>query len=242
MKGYISLLGLFSRYSWIKLTLVFLAVIAVDTSSFLLLLERDIKVNEILAIDEYIASPVIQWTFAFGLLLLSVILCISGMQTSSKTGYTLRRLSVKESGVFAVQAVYNILVLLAFWAVQLLCVYLFSLYYAKLSETDIGVQTVYIAFYRERFLHSLLPLSDVMLWVRNFVLFAFLGLSCAYFTYRQRRGTFSYIAVAASAYAFFLFGMGIGNIMHIIIFVIAAVILSGYMINAVIKKEESYDS
>ncbi len=74
------------------------------------------------------------------------------------------------------------------WAVQLLISYaLCKWYIAKVDPALTGAQTIFLAFYRSDFLHSILPLSELSRWIRNVLLLVCLGLAAAHFPYRQRR-------------------------------------------------------
>lgn len=52
----------------------------------------------------------------------------------------------------------------------------------------ISDQTIFLAFYRSGFLHSLLPLGEATRYVRNVVLILCLGTLTAHFSFLQRRG------------------------------------------------------
>ena len=51
-----------------------------------------------------------------------------------------------------------------------------------------GVQDVFLVFYRNSFLHSLLPLDETSRYIRDLLLAAALGLETAYFPLCQRYG------------------------------------------------------
>ena len=57
--------------------------------------------------------------------------------------------------------------LVIFWAAQVLFVLLLCrVYLAKADPACVNAQTVFLAFYRQKFLHSLLPLAETSRWVR----------------------------------------------------------------------------
>jgi hypothetical protein len=63
-----------------------------------------------------------------------------------------------------------------------------KLYISKIPVEAISQQAVFLAFYRNSFLHSILPLDEVSRYVRNIVLIIGLGTSSAGFSFKQRRG------------------------------------------------------
>lgn len=82
--------------------------------------------------------------------------------------YTLGRLSVGEKTQTAWWSVCNIACLLIFWAFQAALAWgLCGWCAAQLEAAAANEQAVFLAFYRSRFLHSLLPLAEVSRYVRN---------------------------------------------------------------------------
>ena len=148
----------------------------------------------------------IAWIFAACFLLMTALLCSTGCEYGSRQGYTLRRLAVPESGVFVWQCVYNTFCFFLLWAAETLTAYgLCMLYMAGMDPAYTSGQTVFLAFYRNYFLHSLLPLADVSRWIRNVLLTAALGAVSAYFPFMQRKGRVaaSTIIMAACGLIFF---------------------------------------
>jgi len=107
------------------------------------------------------------------------------------------------------------------WAIQILISYaLCRRYIAKADPALTGAQTIFLAFYRSDFLHSLLPLSELSRWIRNVLLLVCLGLAAAHFPYRQRRRKAgeSIIAMAALTLVFFSRDLGsFGNDLLVIL-------------------------
>lgn len=71
--------------------------------------------------------------------------------------------------------------------------------YAAQDPDMVNSQTVFLAFYRVPFLHSLLPLADGWRYVRNAVLCAALGVCAAAFPVQQRQGNRGFAAVILTA-------------------------------------------
>lgn len=107
------------------------------------------------------------------------ILLISWARAAN-TRYTIRRLAVSERVFTLWNALYGILIFLILWGVQfgfalLLCKY----YLLSADPALVSPQTVFLAFYRSDFLHSLLPLAEVSRWVRQFAFVITLGVCSA---------------------------------------------------------------
>ncbi|WP_152967692.1 hypothetical protein [Oxobacter pfennigii] len=106
-----------------------------------------------------------------------------------KLRYTVQRLSVREEAVVFLWAGYNAVCFFLFWAVQLVIVLvLCRLYVTQMDTAYVSGQTIFLAFYRSNFLHSLLPLEEISRYVRNGILILTLGVCASCFSFRQRRG------------------------------------------------------
>lgn len=128
--------------------------------------------------------------FGIGAILAFIILAAVGCELGSKQGYTLKRLPLTEKGVFLCQSVYNSFAFFLLWAVELLITYtLCQLYISMADGTYLSNQTIMLAYYRSDLLHTLLPLADVTLWIRNVTLVLSLGITTAAVPLYQRRGT-----------------------------------------------------
>ncbi len=124
-----------------------------------------------------------------GFVCITAILCMTGAERGNgKTGYTLRRLSIPEKSVLLWQAVYNGSCYLLLWASQVLVMMSLAQWYTKIADPSmVTSQTVFLAYYRNEYLHGLLPMFELDHWFRNIMMLIALGLSSAYFTYAQRR-------------------------------------------------------
>jgi hypothetical protein len=137
---------------------------------------------------------------AVSFILLCEILCMTGLGPGAKSLYTLRRLAISEKEILCWLAVYNTLVFLIFWMFQILVVMGLCRLYEWLapilgekngvpvSELLVGPQTVYIAFYRDKYMHSLLPMAEISRWIRNLVLLLGLGVCTTTFSNSLRYG------------------------------------------------------
>lgn len=128
------------------------------------------------------------WIFAISALLMGIIISAVGCDLGSRQSYTWKRLPVTEVQIFLCQTVYNCLCFFLLWAVELLITYVLCLLYTQwVPETFLSNQTIMLAYYRSPFLHSILPLSDALMWLRNLFLILGYGLLTALIPSYERR-------------------------------------------------------
>ena len=129
------------------------------------------------------------WLFALAFVLLTFVLSRFGTEQGSRHSYTLRRLRVSEREIVRIQALYNSLCYLLLWCAQILISYLLSKLYLAGSDSQTRSEQIhFLAYYRSAFLHSILPLNAWLLWARNLILCAALGICSAAVPYILRRG------------------------------------------------------
>lgn len=232
MRKHLSVLMLIGRSTIYKILALFLLIACAQWLLFRFSLNFALDAAdaglEMTALESVISHSRMAWAFAVCFVIMVVLLCMTGCEYGSKQGYTLRRLSVSERSVFVWQSVYNIFCFFMLWAVQAMIAYvLCKLYIAKVDPKLTSVQTVYLTFYRNDFLHSILPLSMVSRWIRNILLVVCLGLAAAHFSYMQRRGKVGVTILAMSSLSLVFFSRGItslGNDILIILLSIANIV------------------
>ena len=122
---------------------------------------------------------------AAGLIWLTVMLCRRSGGGACR--YTVGRLAVSERWLNFSWAIYYMGCLLIFWAGQIFTMTgLLQLY--ELRGETLSVQTTALVWYRQTYLHNLLPGADMMLWCRNFMLVVAWGLCAARCAMARRRG------------------------------------------------------
>ena len=93
---------------------------------------------------------------------------ISSSNHSEKTAYTVGRLQIGEKAFFYIQTAYNFLMLFALFAVQAILLFAMCKYYVSQAPSEIiSEQSLFLAFYRVDFLHSVLPLDETFMVVGN---------------------------------------------------------------------------
>ena len=185
MKKYGSVCLLILRASLYKILGVMLGTGAVQVLLLFLAMRREAAGGA--GLEALVEKSGIAWVFAAACILTVVFLCRMGCAYGAKTGYTLARLSVSEKSVFFCQSAANAVCLLLVWFMQA-CLAFFLCSAACMHLELAGGQNVLLAFYRSSFLHSLFPLAELSLWIRNIVLALALGFGAAAFSWHQRRG------------------------------------------------------
>ena len=190
-------------------------------------------------IDRVIDERRIGIAFKCAIALSTLVLCLPGRITRSRTDYTLKRLRISENEVLLMHFVYNTLVYFIIFAVQI--VFALVICACKINAMDpalVSEQTMLLTFYKSDFLHSLLPLLDIKLWIRNIILIMMLGLSSAFFPYVQRRKKFSSLALFSVIYVFFWFEQGLDSGIHLFFTALIFVIMILHIIY-IAKGEEN---
>ena len=244
MKKHVSVFGLFARSSVFKVLGILLLMCVAEAVFFCIELQRALEAYEVVghgmaSLEQIFMRAATNVYFRLALLLITVAVCLPGCAFRSNTGYTLCRLSVSEKAAFLHQAACNTLMYLMLIAVQLVIAFGLSRYYVSAVPAEcISNQTLTLAFYRNEFLHSLLPLEDVGLWIRNGLLVISLGLAAAEFPYNQRRRKFSPTVMALCVYTIVFFDQGIGRLSQVITTSIVALWVMGEVLYRLTRHEE----
>ena len=146
-------------------------------------------------------------------LLLTAALCLPG--ATPGTANTLKRLQIGERGTFMMHAGVCAVAYLFFWAAQIAVYAGFCLYYIKARPSLAGEQALFLASFRSSLFHSLLPLRDTALWVRNALFIVSLNLVCAETPWLARRRMYSFTGVPAAALVCVFFVRGLDDRMKL---------------------------
>lgn len=206
MKKHLSVFGLYARSSIFKIMGILLLMGGVQIALFAKNYFPSISasssasdVNDMIwqgdtasihFLQNYIEMSGISKICLVGFLLLTFVLCMTGTEYSSKTSYTLKRLSVSEKSTYFHQAVYNTFAYVLFGAVQLVIIFIIGTIFAETAPAEsVHKQVLFLTFYQDYFLHALFPMEDGLLWFRNVCWLIALGAATADFPYVQRRGS-----------------------------------------------------
>ncbi len=246
MKKHVSVLCLIARSSIYKILPLLTAMAILQIGVFLWYFSEAVTAWEaglpMAALEMLIPRSHIAWFFAFAFFILTFLLCRTGCNFGAQIGYTLDRLSLTPRTVWLWQAIYNASVYLLFWLTEaLICLGICAIFVHFADPSIVTKQTVFMALYRCEFLHSLLPLADWALWIRNVVFALCLGFTAADFPYLQRRGLFAGELLAAVSFLLFSFSLKAGEpgasaIECLVILIIAGVSL--FRISPILEEEE----
>lgn len=196
MKKYISIFELFARNTIYKVFMVLLAMGVAEILLFTRAMTEWIPLDyydlDFQAIEHYSLEYMVDRSnsvvvMAAAFVVLTAVLCWNGCNIGSKSSYTWQRLQVSEKAIFIMQSIYNSCCYVLLWGVQIVVFLIQSILYVSESE-KVTNQTVFLAFYRNDFMHSVLPLEGTMRWSVNIIIILGCGVCTAVFTYLQRRG------------------------------------------------------
>lgn len=197
MKAYLSALSPFARLAVWKTLLISLGAAAVQAVLFFLALSRW-SGDAPPILESLIRNGRLSLVFAVGLLLVCGALVLPGWDRGSKTVYTFRRLSVNEGKFSRLLGVQNALLLLIYWTIQLIALLMLSKYFlATADPATVSHQSLFLACYRSPYLHSLLPLADWLVLLRNLSGCLVLGLAAAFCHHRRHGRTAPLILLLA---------------------------------------------
>lgn len=203
MKKHISVFSLIMRESIYRIFFTWLLSAGVQITVFLLAL-KNLKEEYIPTLTQVFDNSYITVLFFITVIAVAVLLCKTGMQFNSKTGYTLRRLLISEKAVFGWQCIYNIIILMLTWLFEVvLCFMLLKIGTNLLPEEFITNQSIYLAFYKTQFIQNLFAGRDIARIVRNILTVISLGVSFSAFSYQWRRGKKWLVAPLATAVLLF---------------------------------------
>lgn len=190
MKRYLSVFEMITRSSIYKVLLILGVLVATETAFFYHAMNFS---NEI-TIEGYIEESFYSVIFQVAYLLITIVIVFSGMNVGSVQSYTLKRLSIKEKSIFLLQALYNLFAYMLLWGTQLIVLLINITIYLKNLPDGVVItnQTMFLAFYRSTFMHSILPLEDAPGWIILTLIAVTGAVATAEFTRLQRGGKFGF--------------------------------------------------
>ncbi|MBQ8279219.1 MAG: hypothetical protein IJZ23_05205 [Roseburia sp.] len=233
MKKYISIFELFARNTIYKLWLILIAMGIVQIVMFWRAMAEwaPIGVAEygiLEAVEYYGLEWMVDRSNSAGFMgvafvLMTAVLCWSGCNIGSKSNYTIQRLQVSEKAVFIMQSLYNSFCYVLLLGVQLAVLLVQCRMFIEQSD-NVTNQTVFLAFYRNEFMHSVLPMESGFRWFMNGVLIICCGVAAALFTFLQRRGKTAWTLLVTVAAILLGFVQELGNqlilVTAIVVFII----------------------
>lgn len=208
MKRYQSVFEMITRSSIYKVLLIVGGMLVAEAALFWNTLMRP----EGLCLEEYIDQSHYSIVFKIAYVLITIVIVLPGMNIGSTQSYTLQRLRIKERWVYCLQAIYNLLAYVLLWGAQLAMLLVSAAVYQKhLPEGALWTnQTLFIAFYRNNFMHSILPLEDGPSWWVLGLIGVSTAILTAEFTKQQRNGKFAFELLALVVTAIIVFPREMG--------------------------------
>lgn len=238
MKKHISVFMLMVRYSFYRVLGLLAVMATVEAGLFWMTLKRGFS-QEGYGLEYVIDKSHIAFVFFIAFVIMDIFLIsFAGYEKMETHRYTLMRLSVTRKEVYYLQSIYNMLCYLLFWAMQILIVILLGYLYVKNAPAEyVTGQTIFFAFYRNSFLHSLLPFEDFPYWIRNILLCFALGFMSAMYITEESKPKI-YGVFWGIAYTTFIGRLGDYGLCIILgIFAIACIMVEIHRINKKEKEE-----
>lgn len=209
MKKHISVFMLIVRYSLYRILGLLAVMAAVETGLFWMALSRGMS-KEGYGLEYVIDKSHIVIVFFVAFVIMDIFLIsFTGYEKIETHRYTLMRLSVTRKELYFLQSIYNMLCYILFWAVQVFIVMMLGYLYMENAPVEyVTGQTIFMAFYRNGFLHSLLPFEDWPYWIRNILICAALGLRSAMYLTEENKPKRLYGAAWGFMYATFIGNIG----------------------------------
>ncbi len=259
MKKYLSVLALEVRSSIYKVCGIMILMTLTQTVDYILVLRKIIKEREgwnspvslsqidgimgerlTVTFSEMVSQCHARWIFAAAVVLISLVFIWSSSERGkSKTKFCLWRLRISERKVFALSCTYHIIIYLVLVAVQILLV----LWMHQLYQMKVGMgrapQALLLIFYRDGFLHGLLPLSDGVGFLRLICYLSVLGIGTAYIGYMGFSAKRNACSVVGEILIFIAVLFAAGDILQLTVFgVLVSMITIAAMIYSILGKRE----
>lgn len=236
MKKHMSVFQLMVRCSFYRVLAVLTVMIVLQTGLFWFALNHGIS-TEGFGLEYVFEKSHIDIVFIGAMIAMDILLRAATEYEAERKNYTMMRLSVTRREVYYWHFASNMLYYLLFFCVQLLTVIMLGMMYLKFAPVEyVTGQTLFLACYRNDFLHSLLPFGDFPYWIRNFLVLIAAGFWSAYYpkeeeTEKKKKQFHGFVVLPV------LYSRGLGDYMNCIILGIYAV---GYIIwmNIHVRKEE----
>lgn len=245
MKKHLSVLMLLEKKTIYKILLTFLAMVGIECGLAVHLLYSYLSKEETpkITFQTLFSHSYIIPVFLGSFLILTLILCLNGCEFKGKPSYTLRRLSISEQSIFLWQSLYNSGCYFMLLAVQLAGILLlFFLFKAAAPNNTFYSQSLFITFYTNSFLHSLLPLEEISRWIRNICLCLGLGFAAAYQPFAQRRRKRQGVILVLCYLAILCFRAPLGSFANDMFVIGTSIFTVGYLTYLVFRKEASYEN
>lgn len=177
-----SVFALLAGSSFIKI----LGILAVMVGAEALMFRRALSkvytdvAGIVLAPEELMDDAFVSVIFLGALGLVVLILVWTEVRMSEKAGYTMMRLHLSRRQLFAIKTIYNMACLMLLFVVQIWLAMGMLGWYGRFVDLETPTpQLLFLTFYRNRFLHCLLPMQEIGKWIRNALMITALSMGTA---------------------------------------------------------------
>ena len=211
MKRYVSVFEMIIRSSIYRVLSVLALMIVAESLLLTMAWNQSIAYLQP-TLEEWIERSWICIPFLLAYWLITKILASSGTNVGSMQCYTLQRLRIPEKKVYLLQCIYNIFTYTVLWMTQVFILFVTSAFYMRYKTGVILTnQTVFLAFYRSKFMHSVFPMEDIIgFFVVGFYIVG-TGILAAYFARNQRKGKITWALIVFVVLAVFVFQRNLGD-------------------------------
>lgn len=242
MKRYLSVFEMITRSSIYKVLAILIAMVAAEMIACAIAWQQPLallKPN----IEEWVDQSYFVIAFGVAYILMTVVLVLSGTNIGSVQSYTLQRLRIPEKKVYLLQCIYNILCYILLWGTQLAVLLGISTFYMNYKTHVVkSNQTVFLAFHRNEFMHSILPMEDFIGWFLLITLIAGTGIFAASFTRKQRQGKVEWSLIVFVAIACIAFPRELGEepaLFGVVCIIYMVTIIINVLLGKGVEKDEN---
>lgn len=181
MKKHSSVFQLMVRCSFYRVLIILTVMVTLQTGLFWLALNSGSSA-EGFGLEYVFDKSHISVVFIGAMIAMNILLRAATEYDTEGKNYTMMRLSVTRKEVYYWHFVSNMLYYLLFFSVQLFTVIMLGMMYLKFAPAEyVTGQTLFLAFFRNDFCHSLLPLGDFPYLIRNLVIVISAAMWSAYY-------------------------------------------------------------
>ena len=235
MRKHIAAAGLYVRMNILRVITILLITV---TAEVLLFCRAASLPNT--GLEDVIARSGVLWVMAAAFVLLTVQLCTAGGDRGGRQNYTLQRLALQERTVTFWQMAVNALFYLLFWTLQGLALIILCAVVRDTGDVLSG-QALFLACWRSPLLHGLIPMGEVLIWIRNVAFCAVLGIVTAKFSWCRRRGKFGVGVLFAAAACLLFFPREVGKAVEDTLVMLFLLTVASGAVTGIVTEEEEDD-
>lgn len=235
MRKHIAAAGMYVRINILRVMVILLVSIAAEV----LLFYRAASMSDT-GLENIIDRSGMVWVMAAAFIALTVQLCAAGGDKGGRQNYILQRLFIQERTITVWQMAVNALFYLLFWMVQSLlilglCASIWN------PEDALSGQALFLACWRSPLMHGLIPMGEILVWIRNAFFCAILGIVTAKYSWCRRRGKFGVGVLFAAAACLLFFPREVGKAVEDTLVMLFLLTVASGAVTGIVTEEEEDD-